>query len=95
MVAPSWPTNEAVTKINDDLLGWLPGEVPVFHADNTANIIDDGHKEMVREMMATMNCGILSSTEGWCPSDFASESVASAMVPGRASTPCLEVRLNG
>jgi ATP-dependent DNA helicase PIF1 len=46
-------------KINDDLLGRLPGEVLTFHADDTADINDVGHKEVTRELMSTMNCGTL------------------------------------
>jgi ATP-dependent DNA helicase PIF1 len=51
------PTNEAVVKINDDLLWQLPEEVLTFHGDDSGNVNDPGHEEMTGEAMATMNCG--------------------------------------
>jgi hypothetical protein len=99
------PTNEAVMKINDNLLERLPGEVLTFHADDTGDINDGGHEEMTREVMATMNCGTLplsvlrlkigapvillrnlDPVHGLCN--------GTRMTILRASTQCLEVRLN-
>jgi hypothetical protein len=51
------PTNEAVAKINDDLLGQLLGEVLTFHGDDSGNLDDLGHEEMTGEEMVTMNWG--------------------------------------
>jgi hypothetical protein len=51
------PTNEAVVKINDDLLGQLLGEVLTFHGDDSGNLDDPGHEEMTGEEMVTMNWG--------------------------------------
>src|SRR5580658_3269574 len=51
------PTNEAVGKINHDLLGQLLGEVLTFHGDDSGNLDDPGHEEMTGEEMATMNWG--------------------------------------
>jgi ATP-dependent DNA helicase PIF1 len=52
------PTNEAVVKINDDLLEQVPGEVRTFHGDDSGYVNDPGHEEKIpREVMATMNCG--------------------------------------
>jgi hypothetical protein len=51
------PTNEAVVKINDDLLEQVPGEVRTFHGDDSGDVNDPSHEEMTREVMATMNCG--------------------------------------
>jgi hypothetical protein len=56
------PTNEAVIKINDNLLERLPGEALTFHADDTGDINDGGHEEMTREVMATMNCVLFSNS---------------------------------
>ena len=100
------PTNETVVKINDDLLGRLPGEALTFHGDDTADINDFGHEEMTREVMATMNCGSLPLSvlrlkigapvmllrnmdpiNGLCN--------GTRMTILRATTRCLEVRLNG
>ena len=91
------PTNEAVMKINDNLLERLPGEVLTFHADDTGDINDGGHEEMTREVMATMNCETL-------PLSVLRLKIGAPVmllrnlepVHGlcRASTQCLEVRLN-
>jgi DNA helicase Pif1-like protein len=100
------PTNETVVKINDDLLGHLPGEALTFHGDDTADINDGRHEEMTREVMATMNCGSLPLSvlrlkigapvmllrnmdpiNGLCN--------GTRMTILRATTRCLEVRLNG
>jgi len=70
------PTNDAVVKVNDDLLERLPGEVLTFHADNTGDIDNGSHEEMSREVMAIMNCGTLPlfSDSRLCPSDATSKS---------------------
>ena len=100
------PTNEAVMRINDNLLEQLPGEALTFHGDDTADINDGGHEEMTWEVMATMNCGTLplsvlrlkigapvmllrnlDPVHGLCN--------GTRMTILRASTRCLEVRLNG
>jgi PIF1-like helicase/Helicase len=100
------PTNEAVIKINEDLLEQLPGEVLTFNSDDSADINDAGHEELTREVMATMNCGSLPLSplqlkvgapvmllrnldpiHGLCN--------GTRMTVLRASTRCLEVRLNG
>ena len=51
------PTNEAVVKINDDLLWQLPGEVLTFLGDDSGNVNDPGHEDMTGEAMAIMNYG--------------------------------------
>lgn len=100
------PTNEAVVKINDSLLGQLPGEELTFHGEDSGDINDASHEEMTKEAMATMDCGGLSLSVlrlktgapvmllrnldpiyGLCN--------GTGMTLLRASTRCLEVRLNG
>ena len=100
------PTNDAVMRINDNLLERLPGEALTFYADDSGDINDGGHEEMTREVMATMNCGTLPLSilrlkigapvmllrnldpiHGLCN--------GTRMTIRRASTQCLEVRLNG
>ena len=100
------PTNEAIVKINDNLLGQLPGEELTFHGEDSGDINDAGHEEMTKDVMATMNCGglplsvlrlkigapvmllrNLDPIHGLCN--------GTRMTLLRASTRCLEVRLNG
>jgi ATP-dependent DNA helicase PIF1 len=76
------------------------------HSDDTADLNDSSHEEMTRELMATMNCGTLplsnlqlkvgaplmllrnlDPNNGLCN--------GTRMTLLRASTRCLEVRLNG
>jgi ATP-dependent DNA helicase PIF1 len=100
------PTNDAVIRINDDLLERLPGEALTFYADDSGDINDGGHEEMTREVMATMNCGtlplsILRLKIGAPVMLLRNMDPANGLCNGtrmtllRASTGCLEVRLNG